>query len=333
MQTLALPLCALAALSAAAAAQKSPTWMDLAAGTDVSYSIRDVNQLVSGGGTGSGGSGEHAVRVFSLGAGADGSWRIAVIDEQLPKESFETAIVRAEIATLDPATGALVRGGGEARPVAMWSPQVVFPFPALTAAEWKAKKPVTRPAWTPVAGEPHELPMVVAWSDRKEGRKKVPVVVAELAGGDPVTVPLVGIAGIVAMAEGHMPKLGASGVEPVDARVVALRREFEIDAAKGRVTAVRTTGKVTAGDGKVEIACNSVQQETARRVVDAKGLPLAVEVVEELCAIASDTAPREQRRERAEALQAKAKQAGFEATAARLLDSLTRDGLPPGLPR
>ena len=62
----------IAALSASAAAQKAPTWMDLAAGTDVTYSIRDENQLVSGGGTGSGGSGEHAVRVFSLGAGEGG---------------------------------------------------------------------------------------------------------------------------------------------------------------------------------------------------------------------------------------------------------------------
>ena len=145
--------------------------------------------------------------------------------------------------------------------------------------------------------------------------------------------PIVGIAGIVAMAQGQMPKLGASGVEPVAASVVELRREFTIEAAKGRVTAVRTTGKVTAGDGKVEIACRSTQTETGRRLVAAKDLPAVVEVVEELCAIAAANEGKAERKARAEALQEKAKAAGFAATAERLLDSLTRDGLPPGFPR
>lgn len=310
------------------------TWMDLAPGTDVTWSVDDDNTLVSGGGSGSGGSGKHAVRIVSLGADDEGSLRIAVIDEQLPEEAFETAIVRAEIAVLDPATGALRREGGATGPLtAMWSPQVVFPFPTLTAAEWKAKKPVARTTWTPVAGEACELPMVVTFENRKEGKKQVPVLVASLAAKQPAEVRLVGIAGIVAMAQGQMPKLGASGVEPVVATVVELRREFTIEAAKGRVTAVHTTGKVTAGDGKVEIACRSTQTETGRRIVAAKDLPAVVEVVEELCAIAVSSEPKAERKARAEALQEKAKAAGFAATAERLLDSLTRDGLPPGLPR
>ncbi|MBL8749248.1 MAG: hypothetical protein JNK78_08810 [Planctomycetes bacterium] len=257
-----------------------------------------------------------------------------MIDEQLPTESFETAIVRAEVVLLDPATGALshsVKASDGA--VAVWVPAAVFPYPALSAAEWKAKKPVSRRAWTPVAGEPCEVPTVVSFGTRKDGKKQVPTLTQSLDGKEAVTAHLVGIAGIVAMAQGRMPKIGASSVEPVEVAVDALQRDFTFDAAKGRITAVHTTGKVTAADGKVVIACNSMQTETERRVVAAKDLPAVVEVVEAICAIAGSSADKEERKAQATALQEKAKAAGFGPTAARLLDSLTRDGLPPGLPR
>lgn len=312
------------------------TWMDLAVGTDVSYSIEDENRLAdSGGGSGGGGSGKHAVRIVVLGAEAGGALRIAVIDEQLPKESFETSIVQAEIATLDPATGALQRTPEAASGplAAFWSPQVVFPFPALSTAEWKAKKPIARAGWAPVAGEARELPLRIGFANRKDGKKQVPMLLIELDSKEPVTVQLVGIAGMVGMAEGRMPKLGASGVEPVDAKVVALRRECVVDVAKGRITELHTTGTVTAADGKLKIACSNIQRETQRRLVPAKDLPLVVEVVEELCAIVGGKEAKDARRQRAEALTAKAKQAGFEAVCGRVLDSLTRSGLPPGLGR
>lgn len=312
------------------------TWMDLAVGTDVSYSIEDENHSADGGGgSGSGGSGKHAVRIVVLGADAGGSLRVAVIDEQLPKESFETVIVRAEIAALDPATGVLQRAAEAASGplAALWSPQVVFPFPTLGTAEWKAKKPVARAGWAPVAGEPRELPLRISFANRKDGKKQVPMLLVELDSKDPVEVKLAGIAGMVSMAQGKMPKLGASGIEPVDAKVVALRRECTIDVAKGRVTELVTTGTVTAADGKLKIACSNTQRETARRVVAAKDLPLVVEVVEELCAIVASNEAKDARRQRADALSAKAKQAGFEATCGRLLDSMTRTGLPPGLGR
>jgi cytidylate kinase len=311
------------------------TWMDLAPGTDVSYSIEDENRMEGGVGTGSGGSGKHAVRIVALGPDASGALRVAVFDEQLPKESFETAIVRAEIAVLDATTGALQRDAAAASGplAAMWSPQVVFPFPALTAAEWKGKKAVARTGWAPVAGEPRELPLKVSFTTRKDGKKMVPALLVELDSKEPVAVKLVGIAGMVSMAQGKMPKLGASGVEPVDAEVSALRRECTIDPAKGRVSEIRTTGTVVAADGKLKIACSNTQRETERRVVEAKDLPLAVEVVEELCAIVASQDAKEERRKRVEALAPKAKQAGFAATAERLLDSFTRNGLPPGVGR
>ncbi len=315
-------------------AKPAPTWMDLAPGTDVSYSVVDENKLVGGGGTGSGGSGKHAVRIVSLGADEAGALRIAVIDEQLPTESFETAIVRAEVVLLDPATGSLRQSASTADgPLAVWAAAVAFPYPALSAAEWKAKKPIARRAWTPVAGEPCEVPTVVTFGTRKDGKKQVPTLTQSLDAKEGVTAHLVGIAGIVAMAKGQMPKLGASGVEPVEVAVEALQRDYTFDAAKGRITAVHTTGKVTAADGKVVIACNSLQTETERRVVAAKDLPAVVEVVEAICAIAGSGADKEERKAPAAALQEKAKAAGFGPTAARLLDSLTRDGLPPGLPR
>jgi hypothetical protein len=326
-------------LSGVLVAQAKPaapaTWMDLAAGTDVIYALDDENKLEGGGGTGSGGSGKHAVRIVALGADASGALRVAVFDEQLPKQSFETAIVRAEIAVLDAATGALRRDAAAAVGAigTLWSPQVVFPFPAVSAAEWKAKKPVARSGWALVAGEPRELPLVVTFTTRKDGKKQVPGLVVELDSKEPVAVKLVGIAGMVSMAQGKMPRLGASGVEPVDAHVVALRRECTIDAAKGRVSEIRTTGTVTAADGKLKITCGSVQRETERRVIAAKDLPVAVQVVEELCAIVGSEDAKEDRRQRVEALLPKARQAGFAATAERLLDSLTRSGLPPGVGR
>lgn len=313
-----------------------PTWMDLAPGTDVSYSVDDDNKMTGGGGGGfgSGGGGKHAVRIVVLGAEANGALRIAIVDETLPKESFETAIVHAEIVTLDPATGALQRGPEAAATAGIqWMQITAFPYPALSAAEWKAKKPVTRSAWTPVAGEPVELPMTVSFGTKKDGKKQVPTLSADLASKQPVAAKLVGIAGLVAMAQGQMPKMGASSIEPVDVNVVEMHRDYTFDPAKGRITAVRTTGKVTAADGKLTIACNATQQETERRMVAAKDLPAVVEVVEEICAIAAPKEAKEARKARAEALQEKAAKAGFAATAKRLLDSLTRDGLPPGIPR
>ena len=313
------------------------TWMDLSPGTDVSYSVDDDNKLASGGSaiTASGGSGRHAVRIVSLGADAVGALRIAIIDEQLPSASFETAIVRAEIVTLDPATGALRRSDAANGPFKWWSPAAVFPYPALSTAEWKAKKPVVRTMWTAVAGEACELLMGVQFDNRKEGKKQVPVMVAKFDGRKPAAVRLVGIAGIVALEQGQLvPKLGESGVEPVDAKVVELYREYTIDATKGRVIAVYTTGKVTAGDGKIAIACRGMQNETERRLIAAKDLPAAVEVVEAICAIVRDVATaREERKAKVEALKDKAMKAGFGPTVDRLLDSLTRDGLPPVKPR
>lgn len=339
-----LLLAALPLFAVSAVAQDKPpkppaaaTWMDLPVGADVTYAVDDDNKMTGGGGggVGSGGGGKHAVRIVVLGAEAGGALRIAIFDEKLPKERFETAIVHAEIATLDPATGVLQRGSDAAARSAgvPWLQITAFPYPALSAAEWKAKKPVTRSAWTPVAGEPIELPMVVSFGTKKDGKKQVPTLSADLGSKQPVAAKLVGIAGMVAMAQGQMPKLGASGVDPVDVNVVELHREYTFDPAKGRITAVRTTGKVTAADGKITIACNAMQQETERRALAAKDLPAAAEVVEEICAIASSSDPKEARKQRAEAIQEKAAKAGFADTAKRLLDSLTRDGLPPGLPR
>jgi len=314
----------------------APTWMALPVGPDVTCSVVDGNRTSDGaGGTGTGGGGKHAVRIVVLGAEASGALRIAIFDETLPRESFETAIVHAEIVTLDPATGALQRAPEVAARSAgvPWLQITAFPYPALSPAEWKAKKPVTRTAWTPVAGEPIELPMTVSFGTKKDGKKQVPTMAASLASKQPVAGKLVGIAGIVAMAQGQMPKIGAGSVEPVDVSIVSLHREYTLDPSKGRVIAVYTTGKVTAADGKVTIACAAMQQETERRLVAAKDLPAVVEVVEEICAIASSEDPKDARKTRAEALQEKAVKAGFAATAKRLLDSLTRDGLPPGFPR
>ena len=331
-------------LSGVSLAQTKPapaaTWMDLAVGTDVGYSIVDDNKSKDAeGGSGSGGSGKHAARIVVLGTTDKGLLRIAIFDEQLPTESFGTAIVRGEIVTLDPATGTLQRDEAAAAAeaalpeAARWSPAEVFPFPPLSAAEWKAKKTVARTGWAPVAGEPRELPLRIAFTTRKEGKKQVPELTIELDSKEPMPVKLVGIAGMAAMAEGKMPKLGASGVEPVEATLHTLRRDCTIDAAKGRVTEIRTTGKVTAAGGKLTIACNSWQRETERRVIATKDLPLTIEVVEELCAIVAAKEDKTERKKRAEALAPKAKEAGFAATAERLLDSLTRSGLPPGIGR
>lgn len=316
-------------LSPLAVAQTKPaTWMNLAPGTDVTYAVLDENKTTDGAGTGTGGAGRVAVRMIVLGPDATGAPRVAILEEQLPKESFETAIVRAQVFTLDAATGTLSPEGTAS---AFASTRGAFPFPPLSTAQWKAKKAVSCTMLAPVAGEPRELPFKIKSETRKDGKKTVPVLVAELDSKDPVMVKLAGIAGMVAMAQGEMPKLGASGVEPVDALVVALRREYTIDA-KGNCSEVHTTGTVTAADGKLKIACSNVQKETARRVVAAKELPAVIEVVEELCDLTGSGAKAE-RKARAEALQAKAKAAGFGETAARLLDSLSRSGLPPGVGR
>lgn len=330
-----LPALPLLAALLPAQAPASGTWMDLAAGTDLGYAIEDTNTLTdAGGGTGAGGSGTHEVRILALGPNADGIPRIAIFDVQLPKESFETPILRAEIAELDRGTGTLRRTDASGGPAGeVWSPMEVFPFPPLSPEEWKGRQTVSRTAWAPVAGEPRQLPMRIGFPSTKGGRRKVPSLLVELDSKQPVPVRLVGIAGIVGMAQGKMPKLGASGIEPVDANVTALRREYTIDLPKGHVTEIHTTGTVTAADGKVTVTCNHTQRETSRRIVPAKQLPLVVEVAEAVCALIASDDDKAERKQRAEQLLPKAKEAGLEAIAAHLLDSLSRDGLPPGIGR
>jgi hypothetical protein len=332
---------AVAVLLAAASlpAQHKPTaavvtpWMDLAPGTDVTYAVTDENTSTDGVGSGGGGAGRSDLRVVVLGH-EGGRLRLAIFDQQLPKQSFETALVRAEIAMLDVATGALERDPGAKAPLPLpWSPMAAFPFPPLSPAEWKGKKPVSRAAWTPVAGEGKELPFVFTFGTRREGKKQVPTLTVVLDSKVPVAVELVGIAGIVAIAEGRMPKLGVSGVEPVPAQVQALRRVYDFEVGKARVLAIETTGTVVAGGGKLVITCRNRVREQARRTIAGAALPEAVAVVEELCAVVGDVGDRAARRQRAEALRGRAAKAGFGELADRLVDSLTRDGLPPGFPR
>ena len=74
-------------------------------------------------------------------------------------------------------------------------------------------------------------------------------------------------------------------------------------------------------------------RETDRRKLAAKDLAAFTTLVEEICAIANGRESRPERRQRAEALQSDAKKLGLGPTVDRLVDSLTRDGLPPGLGR
>ena len=117
--------------------------MDLAVGTDVRYRMTGSNQCKMGGGSGSGGDADHELRVVSLAVEQDGKLRLALIDETVPKDKMDVPIVRALIALLDPATGELAPAGGEAAdPMVRYSPIGEFPFPPLSAAEWKGRKAV-----------------------------------------------------------------------------------------------------------------------------------------------------------------------------------------------
>ena len=73
--------------------------------------------------------------------------------------------------------------------------------------------------------------------------------------------------------------------------------------------------------------------EIARRQLTGELLtPFAAAVVE-ICAIADSKDAKEKRRERAAALQAGAAKLDLATTVERLVDSLTRSPLPPGIPR
>ena len=326
----------------AAPAQPAPkapakTWMDLTVGTDVVYSVVGEASADMGGGSASSGNAPHELRTICLGVAEDGRLRVVILDEALPKESHDVPIVRAEFALLDAATGELARAEAAADATdvlgAAWSPLALFPLPPLSQAEWKAKKPVQKTCWVPVSGEPQQVPLAFTFGTAKDGKKTVPTLVAVLAGKEPVAIHLVSIAGMVAMAEGRMPKLGASSVEPVPASLTALRREFRLDPASGRVVSIQSTSTTLAASGKMKIAGTHTVRETKRRQVPAAGLAEYTKVVEEFCAIVQSRDDKATKKARAEALQAAATKVELGASVARLIDSLTRDGLPPGFPR
>ncbi|MCA8973445.1 MAG: hypothetical protein KDC98_01925 [Planctomycetes bacterium] len=308
------------------------TWMDLEVGTDLTWRAEGADVGEVAGGKSESGNATREIRILCLGLDDDGKLRIAMIDEALPKEPHDVPIVNAEIAVLDPETSELQRQPGGGGGPMQWSPLMAFPFPALTPAEWKAKKPVTKSTVAPIGGEPQELSLTFSFDKVKVGRKKVPVLVGAIDPGQPVAIRLVGIAGMVAMAEGRMPKLGASGVDPVEAMVTELRREYRLDA-KGRLCEIHTTNKYEAAGGKIKLEGQHTMRETDRRKLAAKDLAAFTTLVEEICAIANGRESRPERRQRAEALQSDAKKLGLGPTVDRLVDSLTRDGLPPGLGR
>jgi hypothetical protein len=308
-------------------------WMDLAVGTDVRYRMTGSNQCKMGGGSGSGGGEDSELRVVGLAAEQDGKLRLALIDETLPKDKIGVPIVRAMIARLDPATGELAPADGEAADplVARYSPIGEFPFPPLSAVEWKGRKAVRKDAHVAICGEPQVLPLAFSFTTRKEGRTQVPVLVADLGSKQPVAIKLGSIGGMIDIAEGRMPKIG--NVEPVDASVTALHREYSLDAAKGRVTEIRTTSAATAAGGRMTIEGSHTTTETARRQLTGDALTPFAAAVTEICAIANSKDDKGKRRERAAALQAGAAKLDLAATVERLVDSLTRDALPPGIPR
>ena len=321
-------------LSAGLVAQKpaavAKTWMDLAVGTDLTWSTEGADSTVGGVGSGKSDNGKHEIRIVCLGTEDDGKLRLAIVDEHLPSEPHEVAIVNCEICLLDPATGELERLAEAATTPRRWSPLMSFPYPALSPAEFKAKKPLAKTVGAPVGGEPQILAMDVTFGKAQSGKKKVAAILAAIDPAKPAAIRLVGIAGMVAMSQGQMPKLGASGIEPVDAVVSELRREFHVDA-KGRVLEVHTTYKFAAGDGKLQFEGNHVMRETQRRKVSAKELPKVVELMEAVGAITNSSDSKEQRRERAAALQPSTIALGFATMLKRLEDSMTHSGLPPGI--
>jgi hypothetical protein len=306
--------------------------MDLAVGTDVRYRMTGSDQCKMGGGSGSGGGDDSELRVVGLAAEPDGKLRLALIDETLPRDKMDVPIVRAAVALLDPATGELASADdGQSDPlVARYSPIAEFPFPPLTAAEWKGRKAVRKDAHVAICGEPQVLPLAFAFTTRKEGKAQVPVLVADL-GSKQVAIKLGSIGGMIDIAEGRMPKIGR--VEPVDASVTALHREYSIDAAKGRVLEIRTTSAATAAGGKMTIEGTHTTTEIARRQLTGDALTPFAAAVAEICAIANSKDDKGKRRERATALKADAQKLDLGATVDRLVDSLTRDPLPPGIPR
>lgn len=323
-----------AAPAQTAAKAPAKTWMDLAVGTEVVYSMVGEDSADMGGGSGSSGNAPHELRTICLGVAEDGRLRVVILDEELPKEAHDVPIVRAELALLDPATGDLGRAEAAAQGLGTaWSPLALFPLPPLSQAEWKAKKPVQKTCWVPVSGEPQQVPLAFTFGTAKDGKKTVPTLTAVLAGKEPVAIELVTIAGMVAMAEGRMPKLGASRPEPVPASLTALRREFRLDSASGRIVGIQSTSTTLAAGGKMKIAGTHTVRETKRRQVPAAGLAEYTKVVEEFCAIVNSRDDKAEKKARAEALQAAATKVELGPSVARLIDSLTRDGLPPGFPR
>ena len=320
-----------AELSAQKAKKPPKTWMDLPVGTDLTWTSEDSNESVGGRGTSKSNNGKHEIRIVSLGATDDGKLRIAVIDEQLPDEPHETAIVHGEIALLDPATGQLERPDEQKKLAIQLSPLTAFPYPPLSSKEFKSKKAGTKEILAPVGGEAQLLSLKLTSGKAKVGRKKVRAVIAEMDPKQPAAIKLAGIAGMVAMAKGQMPKIGASGIEPVDATVTALRREFHVDN-KGRVLAVHTTSKFEAG-GVMKFEGTHTMKETARRKLKGKAFDAFAETIEEICAITQSREDKATRKQRAEALKKQAKKVGLAPMLDRLIDSLTRSGLPPGIGR
>src|SRR5262249_41570437 len=149
---------------------------------------------------------DHELRVVSLAVEQDGKLRLALIDETLPKDKMDVPIVRCAIGLLDPATGELAPADGEDTDplVARYSPIAGFPFPPLSAAEWKGRKAVRKDAHVAVCGEPQVLPLAFSFTTRKEGKTQVPVLVADL-GTKQVAIKLASIGGMIDIAEGRMP--------------------------------------------------------------------------------------------------------------------------------
>lgn len=319
------------ATAQAGAAKPEKTWMDLAVGVDLRWSAEGKASGKMGRGTTSGGGGVHELRFACLGSDAEGRLRLAILDEQLPEESFDVPIVNCEFALLDPRTGELVPEAADAA-ADRWSTVHSFPYPALSPAQWKAKKPLSMPTRTWIAGEPQTVPASIAFETRKAGKKTTTVLVATTDPKSPVAIKMVGIAGMVAMASGRMPALGASGVQPVDVKVTELRQEFEF-GDNGRLVAIRTQSKLDAADGKLVLTGEDTAREIERRVLKPAELTPFAAAIAEIGAIAQSKDGREARAERAKKLQPDAAKVGLGPTVERLIKNLTMDGLPPGIPR
>lgn len=319
-------------LAAQRPSKPAKTWMDLAVGTDLTWTAQGADKSIGGIGSSKSNNAKHEIRVACLGVSDDGRLRIAIVDEALPDEPHETAIVNGEIVLLDPKTSQLERIANNRAVPIQWSPLMAFPYPPVTSTEWKAKKSAAKEIVAPIGGEPQLLPMSLKFGKAKVGKKKVRAIIGEIDPKTPAAIKLVGIAGMVAMSQGRMPKLGTSGVEPIDATVTELRREFCVDA-KGRMLAINTTSKFEAADGAMKFEGTHTMTETKRRKLKGKTHKSFAAMMEEICAITQSNEDKAVRRDRAKALQATAKKLGLGPMVERLVDSLTRSGLPAGLGR